>query len=934
MYIKKIVSLALSQLPNLSTLKQLQHAVVQLNSLRKEQRELGRKAIASFIAKKTPAHLKEVETGLLLRAAQKLFSTQTKHYQIYIERKGLALRIFEMCSMSPCREHAAEALRRLQEWSAQPNSGRITWTEKRKFLAQALEHLNEAVADLILAQDRRLVMRDLVSTDAQIRIAIVNDRMAFMVEGNPDNLGLVYLENLDTYYFGPLSSHLLPHGNGTIYRLDGNYKTTFENGIPANQGIFEFLGRWHGLRYEGEFKDCKPHGRGTVYFRTGNHLEITWHEGTPSPYGTFYYEDGSRFEGAIVDYQPHGAGKRFYVDGKHYEGHFILGREHGLGILYSQSYYTIGEWEQGAIRGLYRNQFTNGAQEGHDLGSHTTVTQITQVYQDGLFIAGLREGHFVHRLHIYGCRALIVEAILNQKRLDGPDSGLFGEGGRVVVVECLAKESRDPTLNRQQHRILDKVRDHILRAYDALYLSADTIQTILRNSQTAPQVVMGGWSEHSVGYVIYKDTVYICNRGEGAGTYDTNDRLRVIRAATVTDMRTFLEQMAAQTRLKTEDVEALQTTLRPLLRPIQLPDSLGKLRGRQKMGNCWFQSTRTAAMVVMGLYAQDAGIAFEPLYQVSLSKSAMVTAQIQLWVTERRQTDPRYVPEQDKLLQRLLVGNHAKFQFVARAALSQSPTIKPYEKRLKIALKLLTSLFKNWRDIGVKELEILHKELEFLPLLPKHKDLLFKAAVHLLKSKKPEKQELGAKLLECCCRDTTSAMIRDYVELWIQKQPKQSLALKCFSQKALRHKNILALERMIKHARASLDCLQGIPRNVDHMVVQVDNKKQWIAFRYLDHSNDDEFAAYIFFDNGDRYEGTVNRNSKPQGYGTLFCINGEKYQGHWVLGKKEGVFTVWNHLGVKRQVIFRNDTEQGSIDMSTAASSSGGYTASLLAIPG
>ena len=55
-------------------------------------------------------------------------------------------------------------------------------------------------------------------------------------------------------------------------------------------------------RYEGEFKDHKRHGHGTVYFENGHRFEGQWKDSEPHGQGTLYYENGNKeYEGELKD---------------------------------------------------------------------------------------------------------------------------------------------------------------------------------------------------------------------------------------------------------------------------------------------------------------------------------------------------------------------------------------------------------------------------------------------------------------------------------------------------------------------------------------------------------------------------------------------------------------------------------------------------------
>ncbi len=80
----------------------------------------------------------------------------------------------------------------------------------------------------------------------------------------------------------------------------------------------------NGIKYEGEWKEGIPHGKGTKTFPDGRKYVGEWMDGRPNGQGTKTYSDGSKFVGFWKDgvrwsgtiYDKNGNIKGKYVNGE------------------------------------------------------------------------------------------------------------------------------------------------------------------------------------------------------------------------------------------------------------------------------------------------------------------------------------------------------------------------------------------------------------------------------------------------------------------------------------------------------------------------------------------------------------------------------------------------------------------------------------------
>ena len=137
----------------------------------------------------------------------------------------------------------------------------------------------------------------------------------------------------------------------------GSYKTEtgqkytglFEDG-KILKGISIYPG---GAKYVGQFKDSKPHGYGTFFWKNGNKYFGEWKDGKSHGNGTKIWNDGREYAGTFKNDELHGQGTFYYPDGKQYTGEFENGKRHGEGTFYySDGTAFVGKFVAGKQVGL------------------------------------------------------------------------------------------------------------------------------------------------------------------------------------------------------------------------------------------------------------------------------------------------------------------------------------------------------------------------------------------------------------------------------------------------------------------------------------------------------------------------------------------------------------------------------------------------------
>jgi hypothetical protein len=161
------------------------------------------------------------------------------------------------------------------------------------------------------------------------------------------------------------------NGTGSFAYADGSkYEGAFRNGKPHGKGIFQ---HYDGDRYEGEFKNGFEDGNGTLHAKDGKVYTGIWKEGEfvlaesllaqqqtgciqgdcQNGRGTFVKkEDGSKYVGAFRSGLPHGEGVMYFANGEQFSGQWADGEMDGQGTMRMLTGAEVkGYWKAGAYVG-------------------------------------------------------------------------------------------------------------------------------------------------------------------------------------------------------------------------------------------------------------------------------------------------------------------------------------------------------------------------------------------------------------------------------------------------------------------------------------------------------------------------------------------------------------------------------------------------------
>ena len=141
----------------------------------------------------------------------------------------------------------------------------------------------------------------------------------------------IYDEDGNLLYEGEMKNEKY-HGQGTLYSTyGGKYVGQFLDGKFHGQGTRYFA---NGDKYEGEFENNEFNGQGILYLTNGGKYEGEFEDGEFHGQGTRYFTNGEKYTGEFENGEFNGKGTYYFADGNKYVGGFQNDRKHGYGTFY------------------------------------------------------------------------------------------------------------------------------------------------------------------------------------------------------------------------------------------------------------------------------------------------------------------------------------------------------------------------------------------------------------------------------------------------------------------------------------------------------------------------------------------------------------------------------------------------------------------------
>ena len=138
------------------------------------------------------------------------------------------------------------------------------------------------------------------------------------------------------------------------------------------------------LRYDGEWKNGKKNGNGTLYWTNGSIYQGQWSNDMMDGIGVMVLPGKLIYEGEFCENQFQGQGVLTWEDGKKYEGSWERNLQHGFGTLcYSNS--------DPRKRKSYKGNWSDGKKQGYGL-----MTWHNNARYEGNWVDGKRDGYGKH----------------------------------------------------------------------------------------------------------------------------------------------------------------------------------------------------------------------------------------------------------------------------------------------------------------------------------------------------------------------------------------------------------------------------------------------------------------------------------------------------------------------------------------------------------
>lgn len=118
----------------------------------------------------------------------------------------------------------------------------------------------------------------------------------------------------------------------------------------------------NGNQYDGDMKDGRKHGQGTLMYADGGKYIGSWENDRKHGRGKNVWANGNEYDGEWKNNKRHGEGKLKYCDGGYYTGHWENDKKNGRGVnKWANGDEYDGEWKDNKRHGQGTMKYTNGS---------------------------------------------------------------------------------------------------------------------------------------------------------------------------------------------------------------------------------------------------------------------------------------------------------------------------------------------------------------------------------------------------------------------------------------------------------------------------------------------------------------------------------------------------------------------------------------------
>ena len=157
------------------------------------------------------------------------------------------------------------------------------------------------------------------------------------------------------------------NGQGTMTYANGDvYEGTWVDGQRSGEGIYTWADSTEAVPhfYTGQWEDGKKNGQGTMYFTNGGIYKGEFIDDLLNGQGVLTWTDGDVYKGEFKDGSMNGQGVLTWANGDVYKGEFKDGKRDGQGIItYANGDVYKGEWKEGKKNGQGTMTYADGRVE-------------------------------------------------------------------------------------------------------------------------------------------------------------------------------------------------------------------------------------------------------------------------------------------------------------------------------------------------------------------------------------------------------------------------------------------------------------------------------------------------------------------------------------------------------------------------------------------
>ncbi len=173
---------------------------------------------------------------------------------------------------------------------------------------------------------------------------------------------------------------------GTLTYANGaKYEGEFQNNMPHGRGVGTF---YDGDKYVGEFKDGKFNGQGTYTFANGNKYVGEYKDGKYNGQGTYTFASGEKYVGEFKDDKRNGQGTLTSANGDKYVGEYKDDNRNGQGTYtFANGNKYVGEHKDDKRNGQGTFTLVSGARHVGEWRDNLRNGQGIEYRADGTIIA-------------------------------------------------------------------------------------------------------------------------------------------------------------------------------------------------------------------------------------------------------------------------------------------------------------------------------------------------------------------------------------------------------------------------------------------------------------------------------------------------------------------------------------------------------------------